>query len=504
MLLLTLILVGFTVLFVYLYTLYTYWQRRNVPQETPIPFLGNMKGVGTQKHFRDIIQRLYTKFKGKAPIVGCYIFVGKTAIIMDVELVKHILIKDFSNFHDRGVFNNVRDDPLTGHLVTLEGDQWRAMRNKLTPVFTSAKMKYMFPTMVKVGEHLAEVTGEMLKLEGSTNILEMKELCARFTTDVIGTCAFGIDCSSLKDPHAEFRLKGKSIFTERRHHPLIQQFMVTNPKIARKLRMKFFTDKVSSFFLNAIKETVEHREKNNVKRNDFLDLLIDLKAKDQELAQEFQGIDLSLGLTLEQMAAQVFVFFLAGFETSSTTMSFCLYELARHPDIQERLREAIFKNLKENQNQMTYECLQNMQYLDQLISETLRCYPVLPFLIRTTKYDYRVPNSNYVLEKGTSIVIPVDAIHHDPEYYDDPYIFNPDRFEPSECEKRQAAVYLPFGDGPRNCIGMRFGKMQTKIGLVALLKHFRFECCPQTEIIMDNKNMLLTTEKGIKLKVIAL
>ncbi|XP_059224654.1 probable cytochrome P450 6a14 [Stomoxys calcitrans] len=503
MILVTLIVVGLITLLMYLYNLYSYWQRHGVPQETPLPILGNMKGVGTSKHFREIIRRLYTKFKGKAPIGGCYVFVNKAAIVLDLELVKHILIKDFSNFHDRGVFNNVRDDPLTGHLFTLEGEQWRAMRNKLTPVFTSAKMKYMFPTVVKVGQHLGEVVADMLKKAPEDTILEIKDLCARFTTDVIGTCAFGIDCCSLKDPNAEFRRKGRSIFTEMRHHPLVQQFMFTNPKVARKLRMKFFTDKVSTFFLKVIRETVEYREKNSIKRNDFLDLLIELKAKDQELARESQGIDLSQGLTIEQMAAQTFVFFLAGFETSSTTMSFCLYELARHPQIQEKLRQEILKNLKENNNEVTYEGLHGMEYLDQVVSETLRYYPVLPSLLRTTKSDYRIPQTSLIIEKGTTVVIPVDAIHHDPEYYEQPNEFKPERFTASENEKRHSCAYLPFGDGPRNCIGMRFGKMQTKIGLVELLRHFRFESCQQTEIVMDNKNLLVTTEGGIKLKVTA-
>lgn len=121
--------------------------------------------------------------------------------------------------------------------------------------------------------------------------------------------------------------------------------------------------------------------------------------------------------------------------------------------------------------------------------------------MRTTKHDYQVPNSKYVIEKGTSIAIPVYSIHHDPAYYEEPNVFNPERFKASECEKRHSCAYLPFGDGPRNCIGLRFGKMQTKIGLVSLLRRFRFECCPATEIIMDNKNLLLTTESGIKFKV---
>ncbi|KAM7343833.1 putative cytochrome P450 6a14 [Cochliomyia hominivorax] len=501
----TLLISVFTLMLVWLYNNYTYWKRHGVGYETPLPLIGNFKGIGTSLHFRDITQRLYKKFKGKASFCGYYMFLTKTALIIDLDLIKHVLIKEFSSFHDRAIFNNVEDDPLTGHLLTLEGEQWKAMRTKLTPVFTSARMKYMFRTVVKVGECFASaVKRESVKSQDLT--VELKELCARFTTDVIGTCAFGIECNSLIDPNAEFRNKGKSIFAEARHGPLVQMFMVTNPKVARKLHMKFFHDHITEFFLNIVRQTVNYRLENNIKRNDFMDLIIELKAKNEDLAKESKGIDLSQGLTIEQMAAQTFVFFLAGFETSSTTMAFCLYELARNLDIQEKLREEILANIKENKGELTYEGMNSMKYLEQVIAETLRLYPVLPNLIRKSMTDYQIPNSCHRLEKGTTVVIPVAAIHADPEYFPDPEKFDPSRFATEEIEKRHPCAYLPFGDGPRNCIGSRFGKMQTKIGLISLLQRYRFECCAQTEIPVeiDKKNFLITAKNGITLKVISL
>lgn len=136
----------------------------------------------------------------------------------------------------------------------------------------------------------------------------------------------------------------------------------------------------------------------------------------------------------------------------------------------------------------------------------MRLYPVLPNLLRKTKNDYKVPNSSYVIQSGTTITIPVAAIHYDPDLYTNPLKFDPSRFEPQEIEKRQTCAYLPFGDGPRNCIGSRFGKMQTKIGLISLLQRYRFECCSQTEIplVIDKKNFLITAKNGIHLTVVPL
>lgn len=351
----------------YLYNSCTYWRRRGVPQETPIPLIGNFKGIGSTHHIIDINQRLYQKFKDIAPFAGLYMLIQKTAIVFDLDLIKTILIKDFSNFRDRGSFNNVRDDPLTGNLLTLEGEDWRAMRTKLSPIFTSARMKYMFPTAVNVGDHFSKIIRDLVTSD-SGNALEMKDLCARFTTDVIGSCAFGIECNSLEDPNAEFRRMGDSIFGKPRHNPVVQLFLATNGMLAKKWRMQIFPDDLTTFFISVVKQTVEYREKNNVKRNDFMDLLIELKAKDGEIAKSQESIDLSHGLTIEQMAAQAFVFFLAGFETSSTTMSFCLYELAHHMVIQEKLHQEIVEKLKQNNGELTYEGLNAMVYLEQVIA----------------------------------------------------------------------------------------------------------------------------------------
>ncbi|XP_005184405.2 probable cytochrome P450 6a14 [Musca domestica] len=494
--LVVLLLGSLTLFVVYLYRLYTYWQRRGILQETPLPLLGNFKGLGTSHHLRDIYQRLYGEFKGKAQMVGSYMFMQRSALLLDLDLIKNVLIKDFAYFQNRGGFHNVEDDPLTGHLSNLEGEQWRALRAKLTPVFTSARMKYMFPTVVRVGEILSDtIRGEISRESPKDQVLEIKDFCSRYTTDVIANCAFGIECSSLTDPRAEFRQRGIDIFTKPRHHPLLLLLIITNPKVAQRLRLKLFPDELTEFFMSVIRQTVEYRERNQVKCNDFMDLLMEIRAKEGEE-----------GLSFEQMAALTFDFFLAGFETSSTTMAFTLYELARNPEIQEKLRTEILDILKDSNDELSYEALQKMSFLEQSISETLRLYPVLATLVRVANRDYPVPDSQHIIEKDIQVVIPVHAIHHDPEYYENPEEFNPNRFAAEECERRHSSTYLPFGDGPRSCIGMRFGKMQTKIGLVSLLRHYRFECCPLTEIPLelDKKSFFVGSKNGIFVRVVDL
>ncbi|KAH8348599.1 hypothetical protein KR084_009055, partial [Drosophila pseudotakahashii] len=502
--LLTIALVGVVLYLAYSFyhNTYTYWARKGVPYEPPLPLIGNMMGMGTKYNFRDINQRIYDKFKGKAPFAGMFVFFKRTALITDPDLIKQILIKDFHHFQDRGVFNNVRDDPLTGHLLTLQGEEWRSMRQKLTPVFSSGKIKQMSGVVVDVANHLVDaVDGAVSAAKVDDGDVEIKDICARFTTDVIGSCAFGLECCSLKDPNSEFRTKGGTIFTKPRHPMLVTAFIFTNPKLAKKLRLKVIRDDITDFFMSAVKSTVDYRLKNGVKRNDFIDQLIELRAEDEEAAKKGKGLDLSKGLTLEQMAAQSFVFFVAGFETSSSTMAFCLYELALNKDIQDRVRDEIESVLEGGE--MSYDAIVKMTYLEQVIAETLRKHPVISQLFRECNQSYKVPNTELIIENGTSVMIPVHNIHHDADLYPDPERFDPSRFEPEEIKSRHPFSYLPFGDGPRNCIGLRFGKMQAKIGLISLLRRFTFGISKRTEIplILDPRSPTLSTKHGIHLKV---
>lgn len=138
-----------------------------------------------------------------------------------------------------------------------------------------------------------------------------------------------------------------------------------------------------------------------------------------------------------------------------------------------------------------------------LLKETLRVYSIASVLIRRSANDYLIPNTSSIIEKGTMVIIPIDAIHYDPDIYPNPTRFDPKRFSPTEVEKRPSICWLPFGDGPRNCIGLRFGEMQVRIGLAMLLKNFRFSPSKDTKIPLeiDIKNFILASKGEIVLKV---
>ncbi|XP_039434443.1 probable cytochrome P450 6a13 [Culex pipiens pallens] len=226
-----------------------------------------------------------------------------------------------------------------------------------------------------------------------------------------------------------------------------------------------------------------------VERNDFLNLLLELEKK---------GVDLSMN----EIAAQSFMFFAAGFETSSSTQTFCLYELSLRPEIQDKARNCVVQAL-EKHGGLTYEAVCDMGYFDQCINETLRKYPTLPILERQTFKDYQIPDSDVIIQKGVRIQIPVYAIQHDERYYPDPDRFDPDRFNPEQAANRHIGAFLPFGEGPRVCIGQRFGMLQSRVGIATVLSKSRVSSCAMSQVPLQisSKSAVLQPRQGVWLRV---
>lgn len=352
------VLVLFTSIYIYAKWQYTYWKRQGLPHIEP-KFPTGTFDFGRADHIAIVMNERYKKYKSTLKCIGGFIMFSPTVTIYDVDLAKTIMGKDFHYFRNRGAYVNPRDDPLSGHLFNLEGDKWKVMREKLTAVFTSGKMKFMFPTVIKIGQEFVEAIETELKFG---NTIDAKEYFARYTTDVIGSCAFGIECNSLKNPEAEFRAMGRKVL---KINVAKQLFTFNFQKLARAFKMQLFPSDVTKFFVNAVYDTVKYREENNVQRNDFMDLMIKMRNKEKSNDEKDEDMD---GLSMTEIVAQAFVFFLAGFETSSTNMSFTLLELALNPEVQDKARKHVQDILKKHNNQFSYEALQEMHYLEACIN----------------------------------------------------------------------------------------------------------------------------------------
>jgi cytochrome P450 family 6 len=153
--------------------------------------------------------------------------------------------------------------------------------------------------------------------------------------------------------------------------------------------------------------------------------------------------------------------------------TFFLYESSINEEVQKKAREEVLRTLSEYNGKLTFESIRAMKYLDQCICEASRKYPTVS-LRRVASKDYKIPKTNIIIPKGTSVMIPVHAFHYDEEIFPEPTKYDPDRFTQEEIEKRHPLSFLTFGEGPRNCLGKRFGLLVVKLGLIKVLMNYKY------------------------------
>ncbi|XP_015585624.1 cytochrome P450 9e2-like [Cephus cinctus] len=410
----------------------------------------------------------------KAKYAGMYDFTLPSIMIRDLELIKEIGIKHFDNFVDHKPLANPELDPLFAkNLFSLRGNKWREMRAILSPAFTSSKMKMMFELMSNCANEFAD----FVTTQRDTNIVEIRDAFSRYTNDIIATTAFGISINSMKERDNEFYKMGKDVTTFGFFNSMVFMIGQVNPKLTKSLKLRIINQRVSNFFEDIITSTIATTIAQKIERPDMLQLLI--QAKESGKAAD---------LTIQDMTAQAFIFFFRGFDTVSLAMCFTAYAIATNPEVQEKLQMEIDQVLKKSNGKITYDDLKEMQYLDAVFNETLRMYSPVAELNRECTKSVELPPATpgakpCTVKPVTQIIIPVYGIHHDPQYFPEPDKFDPERFLDGS-ERMTPSAYLPFGIGPRICIGNRFAIMECKLVLFHLLKKYNFRPCEKTTVPM--------------------
>ncbi|GBP68704.1 Cytochrome P450 6B2 [Eumeta japonica] len=483
-------------IYYWLKTKYSYWSKRGIVSPPIVPVLGNFSSVTLQKQsYFDLFTEFYNNYADQK-YIGVYIGLRPTLIVRDPEVIKQILIKDFSQFQDRGV--SFTDSDIEQNLFFAEADVWRVLRHRLTPIFTTGKLKTMIPLVLKSMNGLLDYADRTI---GENGVMEMRSLASKYTLDVIGSCAFGVEVDAFSEKENVYREIANRMLLFDSKVAIFRFINSLFPGLLKTLGVKSAQKDIFDFFVNMVNEIVKERFGKPKVRKDFMDFMIELKEQGR-VVRRGDDHEKELEITNELMAAQAFIFYLGGFETSSGTMSFLMHEISQNLDIQERLHKEISEVI-ERHGGVTYEAINEMRYLEMVLDETLRKYPILGVLVRQSISPYTFPNSKISLEKGTSIIIPVYALHYDPQYFPNPLEFDPERFSPENKAKLPSCVYLPFGDGPRNCIGMRFAKVQSMIGLAGFLHKYRVEPTGQTKrhLEIEPKSGTLTSKDGIWVNV---
>ncbi|CAG9827798.1 unnamed protein product [Diabrotica balteata] len=470
----------------------TFWREVGVNQEDLYSaFIFSWFFMFQKNTLADNMSLMYNKFPD-CRYYGTYQFNIPSLIIKDVDLVKQITIKDFEHFSDHRHMSDEDVDPLWAtNLFSLRGVKWRRMRLILSPSFTSSKMKIMFSLISDISQKVADYF-----VSKNTDVveIEMKEIATKYCTDVIASTAFGLEVHSLADPENEFYKNGAKL-ANLNDFRKIASFLINMffPNIAKLFNIRIIDVEHGEFFKNIIDDTIKFREEKGICRPDMIQMLLEARKKlydhdkKNEKSNDSIEVDSSSEITNQDILAQALVFFFAGFDTSSGFISLMGYELCTNQDVQEKLRQEVIETFNKCQNGLTYEALVDMKYMDMVLSETLRKWPNMPVIERVCTKALTIPpvlphEKPLQIKVGQLVTIVAYGLHRDPRYYPDPEVFNPERFSEENKADIKQYTYLPFGLGPRNCIGARFALMETKLFFFYILKNFKIVPTNKTEI----------------------
>lgn len=445
------------VIYLYYTRNFDYWAKRGIKYEKPVIFFGNYgKNFLMQQSRSLIMDEIYWKYPTEK-VVGLFRAATPELVIRDPDIVKQVLISDFHSFYRRG-FHPYRYEiePTMRNVFIVEGDLWKMLRQKITPAFSSRKLKAAFPLVINRAEKLQERTLSLLKTKPGEPI-DARDLMARYTIDFIGSVGFGLDADSLNDENNEFRKLGYDIFNLGFKDFVGVVLKEIFPRLCKDFKI---FGRVENRVYSLVKQIQEDRGNKPSGKNDFMDQLLEYKNKG---LIEIESIERSLPdgtperVTFEfddiLIGAQVFVFFAAGFETASSTTSYTLHQLAFNPDKQVKVQKEIDEVLAKHNNKLSYDCIKEMTYLEWSFKESMRLFPALGHLMRECTEKYTFSDIDLTINEGVRICVPLTALHMDPLYWDNPQEFRPERFHPDNFNAVQKSVYFPFGEGPRGCIG---------------------------------------------------
>lgn len=308
------LLFGIVILFVcFLKWTHSYWDRHGFKTLPDFHYItGHLKmNIGRKSFVQQIIDFYNATDE---PFIGIYFLLRPRLLVRCPKLIQSILIKDFSYFTDRNAFSNEKNDPLTGNLFVLPGHRWKTVRQQLTLAFSSSKLKAMFPILIECGSTLQNYLN---KLADTDELFDVKEIAARHATNCIASIALGIDVDTINDPDNEFRVCGRNLTKPSFWNTIKRILLLGAPKLMIALRIKFFGSEVENFIISMVKKNLEFREQNSFVRNDFFQLLINLRNDEIHLNDngghnKIETSENKKAMTVNEMAAHVFTFYFAG------------------------------------------------------------------------------------------------------------------------------------------------------------------------------------------------
>ncbi|KAG8234731.1 hypothetical protein J437_LFUL000965 [Ladona fulva] len=377
--------------------------------------------------------------------------------------------------------------PRQTRSMRIPGPKWHSRRKLLTPAFHRSILESFQEVFEEKSEVLVRKLARMCK-EGQ--VFNIETYIAQSSLDVICETAMGTKMRIQEEvtleeaKYLEAKNSAAEITTYRFLRPWLHPDFIFNMtpkgwKFNQSVKMMHdFTNKVTNY-----EDDAEVRPK---KRKAFMDILIEASYADGPENKPFLS-DLDI-------REEVDTFMFEGHDTTASSISWTLYLLGRHPDIQERVWQEVDEVLGDERIS-SMQKLTELRLLDRCIRESLRLYPSVPLIARKLREDVKL--GDYIAPAGSEVFIHLILAHRDPDIFPEPDKFDPDNFLPENCEKRPPFAFVPFSAGSRNCIGQKFALQEMKTVLATILRNYRLESTDAPENLTVIPELVLRSKEGI-------
>uniref|UniRef100_A0A452G8S9 Uncharacterized protein n=1 Tax=Capra hircus TaxID=9925 RepID=A0A452G8S9_CAPHI len=379
---------------------------------------------------------------------------------------------------------------------SLAGDKWSSHRRLLTPAFHFNILKPYMKIFTKSAD-IMHAKWQRLITEGHTH-LDMFEHISLMTLDSLQKCVFSYDsnCQEKPSDYIAAILELSALVAKRYqqlflHMDFLYYLTPDGRRFRRACRLvhDFTGAVIQERRCTLPKEDIGDflKAKEKTKTLDFIDVLLLTKDEDGK------------GLSDEDIRAEADTFMFEGHDTTASGLSWVLYNLAKHPEYQERCRQEVQELLKDRESkEIEWDDLAQLPFLTMCIKESLRLHPPVTVISRRCTQDIMLPDGR-VIPKGVICLISIFGTHHNPSVWPDPEVYDPLRFEPENIKGRSPLAFIPFSAGPRNCIGQAFAMTEMKVVLALTL--LRFRVLPDEEEPRRKPELILRAEGGLWLRM---
>ncbi|XP_061372201.1 cytochrome P450 711A1-like [Gastrolobium bilobum] len=497
----------------YLYT--PYWRVRKVPGPPSLPLLGHLPLLA--KYGPDVFSMLAKKY---GPIYRFHMGRQPLVIVADAELCKEVGIKKFKHFRNRSIPSPVSASSIHQKGIFNSRDsQWSTMRNAILSVYQPSHLSRLVPQMQSIIESATQNVDSHNKEDNN-----FSDIFLRLATDVIGEAAFGVNfglsrphsfCDSMKSVNNKDLGDVGGVSDEL--SDFINQHIYSTTQLKMDLSGSFsmilglilpILQKPFRQILKRIPGTMDWKmEHTDKKLSGLLDGIVGKRMKDRNLSTSKDFLSLILNaknvFTPDYISAVTYEHLLAGSATTAFTLSSILYLVASHPQVETKLLQEIDGLGPRNQTPTSHDLNHKFPYLDQVIKEAMRLYTVSPLVARETSDEVEI--GGYLLPKGTWVWLALGVLAKDQRNFAEPEKFKPERFDP-ECEemkRRHPYAFIPFGIGPRSCVGDKFALQEMKLSLIHLYQKYVFRHSPNMEKPVEIEyGIVLNFKNDIKLRAI--